>query len=94
MENSGKVLKIIIRNNDGTSNDITMYSDDGKLPTTIEIGGVIKANEVAVSETEMSDDDSSTLIDSPKDDLESQVVRFSKLIVKKSYRIKAKILRS
>lgn len=87
MENSEKALKIIIRNNDGTSSDITMYSVDGKLPTTIEIGGIMKKNEVTVSETEITDDGSSTLTDNPKDDLESQTVRFCTLVLKKQPRI-------
>jgi hypothetical protein len=75
MAKSERSLTIIIRNNDGTSNDITMYSNDGKLPTMIEIGSIIKTTEVTVSETEATDDDSSTLVDSSKDDLESQIVR-------------------
>ncbi len=82
MESSEKALKIILRNNDGTSNDITMYSVDGKLPSTIEIGGIMKKNQVTVSETDISEDDSATLIGSPKDDLECQAVRHSSLIVK------------
>jgi hypothetical protein len=75
MAKSERPLTIIIRNNDGTSNDITIYSNDGKLPTTIEIGSIIKTTEVTVSETEATNDDSSTLVDSLKDDLESQIVR-------------------
>jgi hypothetical protein len=94
MDSSEKALKIIIRNNDGTSNDITMYSVDGKLPTTIEFRGVISTNEVTVSETEITDDDPSTLVDSPKDDLESQAVRLPTLIVRKNLRMQTKVLSS
>jgi hypothetical protein len=79
MANSERPLSIIIRNNDGTSNNITLYSVDGKLPTTIEIGGIMKTTEVSVSETELTDDDSTTLVDGPEDDLEGQAVRFSTL---------------
>jgi hypothetical protein len=82
MANSERPLTIIIKNNDGTSSDITMYSVDGKLPTTIEIGGIVKTTEVSISETEITDDNSTTLFDNSKDDLESQSVRFPKLVVK------------
>jgi hypothetical protein len=75
MANYERPLTIIIKNNDGTSNDITMYSVDGKLPTTIEIGGILKTTEALISETEVTNDDSSTLSDSLKEDLENQAVR-------------------
>jgi len=86
MANSERPLTIIIKNNDGTSNDITLYSIDGKLPTTIEIGGMVKTTEVSISGTKIKDDDSSTLVDSPKDDLESQAVRFPTTVVKEPLR--------
>jgi len=57
MDRLSQGLKIIIRNNDGTSSDITMYSDDGKLPSTIEVGGVMKSADVKVSEFETAEDE-------------------------------------
>jgi hypothetical protein len=56
MDRTSQGLKIIIRNNDGTSSEITMYSDDGKMPSTIEIGGVMKTTDVNVSEIEAEED--------------------------------------
>jgi hypothetical protein len=76
MANSERPLTIILKNNDGTFSDITMYSVDGKLPTTIEIGGIMKTTEISISEIEITDDHPSTLIDNAKDNLESQTVRF------------------
>jgi hypothetical protein len=55
MDRTSKGLKIIIRNSDGTSSDITMYSDDGKMPSTIEIGGAMKTPDVRVSEIEVEE---------------------------------------
>jgi hypothetical protein len=90
MENSEKSLKIILRNSDGTSNNITMYSVGGQLPGTIEIGGMTKNNEVTVSEAEVTDDDSSTLVDSPEEDLESQAVSFPTPVAMKCLRPETK----
>lgn len=56
MDHTSQGLRIIIRNNDGTSNDIIMYSDDGKMPSTIEIGGTMKTTNVNVSEIEAKED--------------------------------------
>lgn len=75
MDRSSQGLKIIIRNNDGTSSDITMYSDDGKLPSTIEVGGVMKSTDVKVSEFEAEEDE--PLIEKQDDgDPESGTVSF------------------
>jgi hypothetical protein len=57
MDHSSQSLKIVIRNSDGTSSDITMYSDDGKLPSTIEIGGAMKTTDVKFSELEAAEDE-------------------------------------
>lgn len=55
MDHNSQGLKIIIRNSDGTSSDITMYSNDGKMPSTIEIGGAMKAADVKVSEIDAAE---------------------------------------
>jgi hypothetical protein len=57
MDRSSQGLKIIIRNSDGTSSDVTMYSDDGKLPSTIEFGGAVRTTDVKVSEIEAAEDE-------------------------------------
>lgn len=73
MDNSTQSLKIIIRNSDGTSSDITMYSDDGKWPSTIEYGGALKTTDVKVSEIEAAENE--PLIEKQDaDDLETNTV--------------------
>jgi hypothetical protein len=57
MDHSSQGLKIIIRNSDGTSSNITMYSDDGKLPSTIEFGSGMKTTDIQVSEIEAAEDE-------------------------------------
>jgi hypothetical protein len=73
MDKSTQSLKIIIRNSDGTSSDITMYSDDGKWPSTIEYGGALKTTDVKVSEIEAAENE--PLIEKQDaDDLETNTV--------------------
>ena len=72
MDRSSQGLKIIIRNSDGTSSDITMYSDDGKLPSIIEIGGAMKTADVKVSEIEAAEDE--PLVEKQDEDSESGAV--------------------
>lgn len=57
MDRTSQGLKIVIRNCDGTSSDITMYSDDGRMPSTIEIGGGMKTADLEVSGIEDADDE-------------------------------------
>jgi hypothetical protein len=81
MDRSSQGLKIIIRNSDGTSSDITMYSDEGKLPSTIEFGGgAMKTTDVKVSEIETAEDE--PLIEKQdSDDLKSYAVSSLSLLL-------------
>lgn len=66
MDHLSQSLKIIIRNSDGMTSDITLYSDDGKWPSTIEYGGAVKTTDVKVSEIEAAEDE--PLIEKQDDD--------------------------